>query len=544
VSGALHDLTIAEAARLIAARRLSPRELVAAFVARAEALQPQLDAFITPTFDLAMEQAQAAEAEIAAGTWRGPLHGIPLGLKDIFDTAGIRTTGHSRICQDRVPTADSAAWVRLRAGGAVLMGKLATHEFAHGGPSFDLPWPPARNPWNTAHTTGGSSSGSAAAVAARLMPAALGSDTGGSIRGPAGYCGIAGFKPSYGLVSRAGVMPNSWSFDHCGPMARTAEDCALLLQAMAGPYPADPTTSSRSPPDLRAVAGGSIKGLRIGVLRHVWEGADVAPELPAALEAALALFRDLGATTEDVRLRPPQDYGDVKIVMGEAELFAMHAAELRRRPQEFGQDFRAKSIAACLFTAEDYVQASRVRQRMIEEIRPLYARFDLFFTRGFAAAPRLDRGSALAFWGGGGANPFSVFNCTGQPALALPCGFTAAGLPMGFQLAGRPYEDDVVLRAGTAYERVAGWHRHLPRLVPGAAAAAVAPLAWQPGLEGADRAVLDRAAQAARLAGLHLPEAILAELVAVAPLALAMAGRIARALPQSAEVSGVFDPLR
>jgi aspartyl-tRNA(Asn)/glutamyl-tRNA(Gln) amidotransferase subunit A len=280
-------------------------------------------------------------------------------------------------------------------------------------------------------------------------------------------------------------------------------------------------------------------------LRHFWEGGAAPPgDLPAALEAALAVFRDLGASTEDVRIRPPQDYADVKIVMAEAELFAAHAAELRRRPQEFGQDFRAKSLAACLFTAEDYVQASRVRRLMIAEMQPVYARFDLLFTLGHSAAPRLDRTSSLAFWSGGGGNPMSVFNCTGQPALALPCGFSRDGLPLSFQLAGRPFEDAIVLRAGTAYERAAGWHRRRPVLVPGAPPAPLAPLPWRPDLSEASPALRDRAAAAARAAGLDLPEEILAELVAAAPLALAMAARIGRGQPQSAEVSGVFDPLR
>ena len=219
---ALHDLTLAEAAALIRARKLSPVEYTRALLARTDALEPQLNAYITRTSEAALEAARAAEAEIARGNWRGPLHGIPFAVKDIYDTAGVLTSGHSRTCIDRVPAKDATAVAKLRAAGAVLMGKLATHEFAHGGPSFDLPWPPARNPWNTAHFTGGSSSGSGAAIAAGLVPVSLGSDTGGSIRGPAGLCGIAGLKPTYGLVSRAGVLPNSYSYDHCGPMARTA----------------------------------------------------------------------------------------------------------------------------------------------------------------------------------------------------------------------------------------------------------------------------------------------------------------------------------
>jgi Asp-tRNA(Asn)/Glu-tRNA(Gln) amidotransferase A subunit family amidase len=246
----LHDLTLAEAAGLISVRKLSPVEYTESLLVRTEALEPQLNAFITRTPDLAMAAARTAEAEIMHGNWRGPLHGVPYALKDIYDTAGILTSGHSRTCMDRVPDKDATTVARLKAAGAVLTGKLATHEFAHGGPSFDLPWPPARNPWNTAHFTGGSSSGSGAALAARLVPASLGSDTGGSIRGPAGLCGIAGLKPTYGLVSRAGVLPNSYSYDHCGPMARTSQDCALLLNAIAGHDPADPASSSRPVEDF------------------------------------------------------------------------------------------------------------------------------------------------------------------------------------------------------------------------------------------------------------------------------------------------------
>ena len=292
---ALHDLTLADAAGLIKARKLSPVEYTQALLRRTDALDPQLNAYITRTSEAALEAARSAEAEIARGNWRGPLHGIPFAVKDIYDTAGVLTSGHSRICIDRVPSKDATAVAKLRAAGAIPMGKLATHEFAHGGPSFDLPWPPARNPWNTAHFTGGSSSGSGAAIAAGLVPASLGSDTGGSIRGPAGLCGIAGLKPTYGLVSRAGVLPNSYSYDHCGPMARTAQDCALILNAIAGYDAADPASSQRHPADFAASLDLGIKGLRIGVVRHFWEkDQPVSAELQAALEAALSLFREYG----------------------------------------------------------------------------------------------------------------------------------------------------------------------------------------------------------------------------------------------------------
>ncbi|MBM4443396.1 MAG: amidase, partial [Candidatus Rokubacteria bacterium] len=245
----LHDLSIAELSARIAARTLSPVELTDALIARIEQLDPQLRAFITPTFELARQQARAAEAEIAAGKSRGPLHGIPFGLKDIYDTKGILTSAHSKVFIDRVPAEDATATAKLREAGAVLMGKLATHEMAHAGPSWDLPWPPARNPWNLAHFTGGSSTGSGAAVAAGLLPMALGSDTGGSIRGPASLCGVAGLMPTFGLVSRAGVITNSYTFDHCGPLARTVGDCALVLQALAGYDPKDAGSLKRPIPD-------------------------------------------------------------------------------------------------------------------------------------------------------------------------------------------------------------------------------------------------------------------------------------------------------
>src|SRR5213592_3635796 len=266
----LHDLSIADASDLIAARKLSPVELVEALIQRVEQYDAQLHAFITRTFDLARRQAKEAEAEIAAGGPRGPLHGVPFALKDIYDTRGILTSAHSRVFIDRIPAEDATATAKLYEAGAVLLGKLATHEMAHAGPSFDLPWPPARNPWNLAHFTGGSSSGSGAAVAAGLVPLALGSDTGGSIRGPASLCGVVGLMPTFGLVSRAGVITNSYTFDHCGPLARTVEDCALTLQAIAGFDPRDAGSLKRDIPSYREALGQDLLGLKIGVLRHHW----------------------------------------------------------------------------------------------------------------------------------------------------------------------------------------------------------------------------------------------------------------------------------
>jgi Asp-tRNA(Asn)/Glu-tRNA(Gln) amidotransferase A subunit family amidase len=542
-SAEFNDLTLAEAARLIAIRKLSPVEYTESLLARTETLEPQLNAFITRTPDIAMAAARTAEAEIMYGNLRGPLHGIPFALKDIYDTAGILTSGHSRTCIDRVPDQDATTVARLKGAGGVLMGKLATHEFAHGGPSFDLPWPPARNPWNTAHFTGGSSSGSGAAVAARLVPASLGSDTGGSIRGPAGLCGITGLKPTYGLVSRAGVLPNSYSYDHCGPMARTSQDCAVLLNVIAGHDRADPASSSWPSEDFVKGIDAGIKGVRIGVVRHFWEkDLSVNAELSAALEQALEVLRQLGARTEDVTMRPLQTYSDVKIVMAETELLSLHLPQLIARAGSFGQDFRARSLAACLFTAEDYVRASRERRAMIEEMQPLYRGFDLLVTANGSPAPRLDAHDPLAFWQR--PNFTSPFNCTGAPALALLCGFSKNGLPLSLQIAGRPHEDALVLRAGHAYEMATGLFRRQPEIRPGAAPAALNPEPWRPDTSQVEPAVRAFAENAARRAGLRLAPEHVEELVAVAPWAIAMATRLRRDHVRTAEVSSIFDPMR
>ena len=539
----LHDLTLAEAADAIKTRNLSPVAYTESLIARSESLQPQLCAFITRTFETALSEARAAEADIMRGSYRGPLHGIPFAVKDIYDTAGVLTSGGSRTCIDRVPEQDAEAVARLRTAGAILTGKLQTHEFAHGGPSFDLPWPPARNPWNTAHFTGGSSSGSGAAIAAGLVPATLGSDTGGSIRGPAGLCGTAGLKPTYGLVSRAGVLPNSNTYDNCGPLARTSLDCALILNAIAGHDAGDPASSPAPISDVTAGIEGSIKGLRIGIVRHFWErDSSVHRELPTALEAAIAVFKDLGAIVEDVELRPLQVYSDVKIVMAESELFSIHLQELRARPEDFGQDFRGRSLAGCLFSAEDYVRASRERRVIMSEMRALYRRYDLFLTANTSAAPRIDRHDVLAFWQKPSLT--APFNCTGGPALALPCGFTEQGLPLSLQLVGRPFDDAAVLRAGHAFEQQTTFWRRRPDLVADAAPAAIDPNPWLPDTSAVDPDVRTRAQSAATHAGLRLPPFILEELVAVAPWALAMAGRLNREHPQAAELSSIFDPAR
>ena len=377
----LHWLTIADASRLIERRRLSPVELTDALIARAEALDPQLNAFLLPTPEKAREQARAAEREIMAGSYRGPLHGIPFGLKDIYATAGIRTTSHSKICENLVPTEDATTVTKLYQAGAVLLGKLATHEFAHGGPSFDLPWPPARNPWNRDHFTGGSSSGAGAAVAAGFVPGALGSDTGGSIRGPAALCGIVGLKPTYGLVSRAGVYANSFTFDHAGPMTWTVEDCAIMLQAIAGHDPKDPASADRPIPDYRAALTGDIRGLRIGIV-----GICTRTTLPSRPRCGPPSTKRMPSSARSGPFWRMCGSGRRRIITRSRSPSpkASNTRSTRRscaaRPGDFGADFLGRALPAVLYSGTDYVQAQRERRLMLAEMAPIYDKFDVLVT--------------------------------------------------------------------------------------------------------------------------------------------------------------------
>jgi aspartyl-tRNA(Asn)/glutamyl-tRNA(Gln) amidotransferase subunit A len=539
----LHFLTIAEAASLIAARKLSPVEYVDALFSRINALDPQVNAFITQTAELARTQARAAEKEITGGQYRGPLHGIPFGLKDIFDTAGILTSGHSKVSRDNIPTEDATTVQRLYDAGAVLMGKLSTHEFASGGPSLDLPWPPARNPWNTAHFTGSSSSGSGAAVAAGFLPAALGSDTGGSIRIPAALCGIAGIKPTYGRVSRRGIIPNSYTFDHAGPLAWTVEDCAILLQAIAGHDPADPASARRPVPDYRANLNGDIRGLRVGVVRHFWEEEGTTdPEMAAAMNAAIDVLRKLGASVGDARMRTREAYNDTKMVIAKTEIVVIHEKELRERPQDFGADFIGRNLPGFLFTGADYVRAQRERRSMVEEMDALYERFDVLLTASSTPADRLDKLVGAGFsqkWEK--PNIYTPFNVTGGPALVVCNGYTASGMPLAMQIAGRPFDEATVLRVGHAYEKATAWRGRRPLLEPGQQA----PVLHEPAPEAISAADVDPEIRmivetAIVRAGLKLDDRQRALLYRVAPPVLAAVKRIRRDRPRADEPANIF----
>ncbi len=387
--------SIAEAGRLIAAKKLSPVELTRALLARIAAIDPQLNAFLLVTERQALADARAAERAIAAGR-KGPLLGIPVAYKDIYETAGVRTTAHSKILAENVPTQDAETVRRLHAAGAVMLGKLATHEFAIGGPAFDLPWPPARNPWDTRRYTGGSSSGSGAAVAAGLALGALGSDTGGSIRLPAAYCGIAGLKPTPGLVSRRGVIPLAPSLDTAGPMAWTAEDCALLLDALAGHDPADPASVPGPAVSYARGLDVPLKGLRVGLLRRFYEH-DVpgSPEVLQMMTRTAATLRGLGCRVEEASLPPVQDYNAVGRVIICAEAYALHEATLKTRLSEYSRVFRVRVLAGSLIRAADYIAAQRRRTDLIAETARTFARFDVLIappTAGVGAAA--DRATA------------------------------------------------------------------------------------------------------------------------------------------------------
>jgi aspartyl-tRNA(Asn)/glutamyl-tRNA(Gln) amidotransferase subunit A len=532
--------SIAESARLIRARKLSPLELTDAYLARIETFQPQLDAFITITAELARKQARRAEREIMRGDYRGPMHGIPFGLKDIYDTKDILTSGGSRVCIDRIPHDDATCTRKLYEAGGVLLGKLQTHEFAHGGPSFDLPWPPARNPWHLEHFTGGSSSGSGAAVAARLVAGALGSDTGGSIRGPASFCGIVGLMSTAGLVSRTGVIPNSFTLDHCGPMTRTVEDCALMLQAIAGHDSADGGSIAVKIPNYRSGLGKGIKGLRIGVLRHVWEE-DVrqSDEVVRAMDAAIGVLHKLGAKVEDVRVRPALEYSDVKVALAETEIYTINYPDLVTRPGDFGEDFLVRALPACLFQSSDYVAASREQRRMIAEAVPLWQRYDALLSVVFGPAPRLDAYDSLNFWARPNANPMA--NVLGCPSLALCNGFSASGLPLGMQLMGRPFGEATVLRIGHAYEQATEWHTRSPQLAAGAAQPKLNPRRHEPRApEALDAAQTDLVRALVKKASLPLDERQTALLLEAAPYVLAMADRVRRMHERSVEPCNVF----
>ncbi len=452
-SGDPTQLTLTELGAAYRARQLSPVDATRACLDRIARLDPELHAFITVTGELALDQARAAEAELARGRDRGPLHGVPIALKDLIDTAGVRTTGGRALFEDRVPAEDAEVVRRLRDAGAVLLGKLNLHEMAYGASGVIGHFPVTRNPRNPAHITGGSSSGSAAGVAAGMCYAALGSDTSGSIRIPAALCGIVGFMPSYGLVSLRGVLPLSWSYDHVGPMTRTVRDAALVLQAIAGHDAGDITSIAFPAADYTAAVDGTAAGrkARIGVARaHFFD--DLDPEVAAAVERALGVLAGLGAAMRDVAIAVDDDR-----TVFRAESWAYHRPWVDKAPERYQPETLRRIRTGEAVTAADYIAKLHDLQRMRRAAPALFADVDLIVTPTTAIpAPTLAelvarpddlRPRELVLM-----RTTRMFDVLGTPGISVPCGTTAAGLPIGLQIIGAPGADAAVLRLATAYE--------------------------------------------------------------------------------------------
>jgi aspartyl-tRNA(Asn)/glutamyl-tRNA(Gln) amidotransferase subunit A len=463
--------SMTELARLIATKAVSPVEVVRVHLDRIAGLDGDLRAYITVCADAAMEAARAAEAALMSGGPVGPLHGVPYALKDLYDTAGTRTTGGSRIFADRVPAADATAARRLTRAGGILLGKLNMVEFAYGPEGLNAHYGHPRNPWDPAvhRMAGGSSSGSGVAVVAGLAPGALGSDTGGSIRIPASLCGITGLKPTYGRVSRAGVLPLAWSMDHVGPMTRTAADCALMLGAIAGYDPADASTSVLPVPDYLAALTGEVEGLRVGLLRSFFlDGAT--PEVRTAVEAAARTLAGAGAIVDEVSLETVKHVPAASLAVVGSEALAYHAEMLRTRAAEYDPDIARRLRVGAFVGGAHYVRAQQVRGLVRADVDGVLARHDLLLAPATPiTAPAVDERQTTL--GDGPSDVRSAlirftrpFNVSGHPACAVPCGFTAGGLPIGLQLVGRPFDEATVLRAADGFQRLTDFHARRPVL--------------------------------------------------------------------------------
>ncbi len=463
---------IAELARLIAGKQLSPVEAVRACLDRIEALDGKLKAFITVTGEAAQAAAKAAESAVMNGQPIGPLHGIPIGLKDLYATKGVRTTGGSKILADWVPAEDATVVTRLTAAGAIVLGKLNMHEFAYGPEGTNIHYGTPWNPWDpgTHRVPGGSSSGSGVALAAALCAGALGSDTGGSIRIPSSLCGITGIKPTYGRVSRAGVLPLAWSLDHVGPMTRSAADSALMLSAMAGYDPRDPTSSVLPVPDYSAALTGQVKGLRIGLLRPAFLD-DADPAVRGGVEQAAKTLEGLGARVEEVELPSAIHAAGASFAILASEALTYHEEWMKSRAQDYAHDVRDRLRMGAFVAATQYLRAQRTRALLRNEVDGLLAPRELLLAPAtpIVATPvgqnevtlndqTVDVRSTLTRF-------TRVFNLTGHPVASVPCGFTPGGLPIGMQIVGRPFDEATVLRAADAYQRATDWHSRRP---PGA----------------------------------------------------------------------------
>jgi aspartyl-tRNA(Asn)/glutamyl-tRNA(Gln) amidotransferase subunit A len=452
-------LSALDAAALIRAKKLSPVELTQALLDRIERVEPKVHAFITITRDEALAAAREAEREIASGKWRGPLHGIPFGVKDTHYTKGIRTTAATPVLADFRPSFDATVVTRLRNAGALLLGKLHLPEFSFGGAMGGGFVPDPANPWDLSRTTGGSSSGSGTALAAGLVTVATGGDTSGSIRNPASLCGVVGMKPTYGRVSRYGIVVIAWSLDFVGPMTRTVADNAAMLSVMAGRDPNDDTSADLPVPDYGRALSRGVRGLRVGIPPPpLFDGYH--PDVVGAYRVALDVFRKLGATVLEVQMPPTlKVIDDTQSVIRICEAASYHEGFLAKSADRYGEtNVRRDVEAGALLTAVQYLRAQKVRKKFIAEMTTLFDTFDVFMTPGMPA-PAGEPAPAP--------QPFRrMFNVCGFPALVLPCGFstTPPGLPLALQIASRPWQEETIYAAAAAYERATGWHKERPRI--------------------------------------------------------------------------------
>ena len=456
------ELSIAAMGRALRERSVTSEQLTNDALNRIAATDSGLHAFVLLTRERALADAHRADAELLASIDRGPFHGIPYALKDIYDTGGIRTTCHSKLRLDNVPAADSVVAAKFKDAGGVLLGKLATHEFAIGGPSFDLPFPPARNPWKVDHVTGGSSSGSATAIAARMVRMAMGSDTGGSIRGPAAWCGLAGIKPTYGRVSRRGVFPLSWTLDHCGPLSRSVEDSAITLGILAGHDPADPASADVPVADYMAGLNKGVSGLRIGIPRAFFQTSPVVThdivthDVLSGIDRTADQLRAAGAMVEDIALPDYALFAAAGRIIMMAEAYAIHAADMRTRLLDYGAITANRFVLGAAITAADYINALRARRELTGAVNAALSRYDVLLTASaLSTAPRFDAPvDAMS-----SASPMQTipFNVTGHPAMSVPIGLASDGLPIGVQIAGRPFDEATVFRVCRAIEVLSGW---------------------------------------------------------------------------------------
>ena len=460
-------LTIAEAARRIASRELSPVELIDAHLERIDETDDRLNSFITLLRDESMAAATRAEQAVVSGADLGPLHGIPIGLKDLYDVGGVRTTVGSKILRDFVPVADAAVTERFNQAGAIILGKLQMHEFALGGTSLNPHDGPAHNPWDTARVTGGSSGGSGSAVASGQCMAALGSDTGGSVRIPSTLCGIVGLKPTFGRVSRRGVYPLSHSLDTVGPMTRTARDAALVLNVIAGHDPRDPSSSSRPVEDYTASLDDGMKGLRIGIPKEYFFDV-IDPEVERAVSEAALMLQTLGASVDQVSVPAFNHSIPISGTILLTEAASVHLERLKQRPDDIGADVRGRLQQGALTPATDYIKAQQARTVFNRQVADAMKDYDLLLApTAPVTAPRIDETTVEV--GGIEESVLALlprltraFNICGVPTVSVPCGFTDAGMPIGMQLAGRPFEEATVLRAAHTYEQATDWHLRRP----------------------------------------------------------------------------------